>query len=424
MTVKTIKTNTSYSAGKRFVEFHVNTTSGSGPFYVGVDGGSSVFVSPRALGIGESPYYFNSVSYKSNGRIFSQTSVYDNTSTGGLTAQPLVEGDVIGMEVDLDTGAMAFYHNGVLQASFAYPAGQNTKVAVSLAGIGQSISANLDDNLELYNGMPEGFTFWSGAFFIDGNVEDVSAGDAWDYFVAKNQQDPTLFTSPALDTVCIDGGIHEVWVGNRGMMQLYNDYGLFNLGVGSVTVRGGERCIYFDDENTSSFHGSFLTAPSTTHTLSQPSVVGFRFYVGNNPTGGAYWRVTLASLRNYFTIRADGPAGSETDTVGVFTGSGVGSETVVPVTPFIRNSWNWVVCEYSRTGYRFILNGEEYTGTLSYSGSSISQTLYTMTSQNGADTVGIEGVMYLSKVFVGLGASQPQGLDVLALHMAAPGETV
>lgn len=163
MTSKTVRTNTGYSSGKRYVEFYIQEIPSSRPIYVGVDDGTQNYVSPRELGIGESQYYFGSVSYKSTGKVFSQTSALTNVSGGGIDCDPYTSGDVVGMKIDLDLGSISFYKNNVLQVTIPYPSALTTYVAVSLTNKGQYVSANLTTPADFVYEMDTGFLSWSGA---------------------------------------------------------------------------------------------------------------------------------------------------------------------------------------------------------------------------------------------------------------------
>lgn len=157
---KSIRTNTGYDSGKRYVEFTVDAKD-SRAVYVGVDDGTHNYVAPRSTGIGENIAYSNSVSYKSSGRVFSRTSAL-NTGGTGITVDTYSVGDVIGMAIDLDVGSLSFYKNGVLIRTIAYPAGQLTYVCLSLFGPGQQITANLSQNVPFSHAAPVGYTDWAG----------------------------------------------------------------------------------------------------------------------------------------------------------------------------------------------------------------------------------------------------------------------
>lgn len=171
MTSKTLRTNTGYSTGKRYVEFYIQELPSSRPVYVGVDDGTQNYVSPRELGIGESQYYFGSVSYKSTGKVFSQTPSLNNVSSGGIDCDPYTTGDVVGMRVDLDGGSVSFYKNGLFQAEVPYPSATTSYVAVSLTNRGQMVTGNLDGQVDppVY-GFPTDYTYWSGRGEIEGPV--------------------------------------------------------------------------------------------------------------------------------------------------------------------------------------------------------------------------------------------------------------
>ena len=157
---KSIRTNTGYDSGKRYIEFSIDSKD-SRSVYVGVDDGTHNYVAPRSTGIGENIAYSNSVSYKSAGRVFSRTSSL-NTGGTGLPNDAYEQGDVIGMAVDLDIGSLSFYKNGSLVRTISYPAGLLTYVALSLYGPGQQITVNLSQDVPFAYAAPAGYTDWAG----------------------------------------------------------------------------------------------------------------------------------------------------------------------------------------------------------------------------------------------------------------------
>jgi hypothetical protein len=126
-----------------------------------VDQGVNNYVSPLDPGPGENTLYVESASYRSSGKVFSRTASLI-TATEGLPAEVIEAGDVISMLVDLDSGELAFWHNGVEQQVIDFPSGIDTYVLVSLGADGQQITANLAQDVAFTHTAPGGYTDWAG----------------------------------------------------------------------------------------------------------------------------------------------------------------------------------------------------------------------------------------------------------------------
>lgn len=219
MTACTLRSNTGYSDGKRYVEFKVISAPSSRPIYVGVDDGTQNYVAPRDLGIGESPFYVGSVAYKSNGRIYSNTSTLNNVSSGGIQASPYTVGDTVGMRIDLDLGNISFYLNNVLQATVPYAVEITTYVSVSLTSKGQSVQVRLLNSSPLSYSIPSGYTSWEGG----PEAPPIQEPGGLTYGTQQIETSSSSITVPLPESVSVNGTVY-VFLVHRGDLTTSSEW--------------------------------------------------------------------------------------------------------------------------------------------------------------------------------------------------------
>ena len=151
--MKSIRSNTGRNSTKLYVEFTIDSLPSNSSVIIGLDDGSYNYVYSYDRGVGENERYPNSIGYKSTGIIHNRVN-----GSGTVSVPSIVQGDVIGLLVDLDNQEITFHKNNGFIATINIPS-ITYYLVVSLEE-GTKITANMDGSTPFTYSIPSGYTSW------------------------------------------------------------------------------------------------------------------------------------------------------------------------------------------------------------------------------------------------------------------------